>query len=115
MPIANQRDDQRWLITVTVTDPCSVDDISSVIDRQAAEDTWEYAAALRSAGSDGCVNRSRPPATSRASEGRRRRTRARPSGRRDPRPACMIPAGTDVHEIDQGVRHRRSVADRGAD
>ena len=43
MPIAYQRDDQRWLITVTVTEPCSVDDISSVIDRQAAEDTWEYA------------------------------------------------------------------------
>ena len=43
MPIAYQRDDQRWLITVTVTEPCTVDDISSVIDRQAAEDTWEYA------------------------------------------------------------------------
>ena len=43
MPIAYQRDDQRWLITVTVTEPCSVDNISSVIDRQAAEDTWEYA------------------------------------------------------------------------
>ena len=43
MPIAYQRDDQRWLITVTVTEPCTVNDISSVIDRQAAEDTWEYA------------------------------------------------------------------------
>jgi hypothetical protein len=43
MPIAYQRDDQRWLITVTVTEPCTVDDISSAIDRQAAEDTWEYA------------------------------------------------------------------------
>jgi len=43
MPIANQCHDQRRLITVTVTDPCSVDDISSVIDRQAVEDTWEYA------------------------------------------------------------------------
>jgi hypothetical protein len=43
MPIAYQRDDQRWLITVTVTEPCTVDDISSVIDRQEAEDTWEYA------------------------------------------------------------------------
>ena len=43
MPIAYQRDDQHWLITVTVTEPCSVDDISSVIDRQAAENTWEYA------------------------------------------------------------------------
>ena len=43
MPIAYQRDDQRRLITVTVTEPCSVDDISSVIDRQAGEGTWEYA------------------------------------------------------------------------
>ena len=43
MSIAYQRDDQRWLITVTVTEPCTVNDISSVIDRQAAEDTWEYA------------------------------------------------------------------------
>jgi hypothetical protein len=43
MPIAYQRDDQRWLITVTVTEPCTVDDISIVIERQAAEDTWEYA------------------------------------------------------------------------
>jgi hypothetical protein len=43
MPITYQRDGQRRLITVTVTEPCSVDDISSVIDRQAAEDTWEYA------------------------------------------------------------------------
>ena len=43
MPIAYQRDDQRRLITVTVTEPCSVDDIISVIDRQADEDTWEYA------------------------------------------------------------------------
>jgi hypothetical protein len=38
-----ERDDQRRLITVTVTEPYSVDDILSVIDRQAAEDTWEYA------------------------------------------------------------------------
>ena len=43
MPMTYQRDDQRWLITVTVTEPCTVNDISSVIDRQAAEDTWEYA------------------------------------------------------------------------
>ena len=43
MPIAYQRDDPRRLITVTVTEPCSVDDISSVIDRQASKDTWEYA------------------------------------------------------------------------
>jgi hypothetical protein len=43
MPILDQRDDQRRLITVTVTEPCSVDDISSVIDRHAGEGTWEYA------------------------------------------------------------------------
>jgi hypothetical protein len=43
MPIAYQRDDQRRLITVTVTGSCSADDISGVIDRQAGEDTWEYA------------------------------------------------------------------------
>ena len=43
MPIVYQRDDQRRLITVTVTEPWSVDDILGVIDRQAGEDTWEYA------------------------------------------------------------------------
>jgi hypothetical protein len=43
MPIVYQRDDQLRLIIVTVTEPCSVDDISSVIDRQSDDDTWEYA------------------------------------------------------------------------
>jgi hypothetical protein len=43
MPIAYERDDPRQMIVVTVTDPYSVDDILSVIDRQAAENTWEYA------------------------------------------------------------------------
>jgi hypothetical protein len=43
MPIVYERDDQRQLITVTVSDPYSVDDILGVIDRQAAEDTWGYA------------------------------------------------------------------------
>jgi hypothetical protein len=43
MPTAYDRDDQRRLITVTVTDPYSADDILSAIDRQAAEDTWAYA------------------------------------------------------------------------
>jgi hypothetical protein len=43
MPIAYQRNDQRRLITVTVTEPCSVDDIASAIDLQVGEDTWEYA------------------------------------------------------------------------
>jgi hypothetical protein len=43
MPITYQRDDQRRLITVTVSGPWSADDISGVIDRQAEEDTWEHA------------------------------------------------------------------------
>jgi len=43
VPIAYQRDDERRLITVTVTEPYSFDDILGVIDRQAAEDTWSYA------------------------------------------------------------------------
>jgi hypothetical protein len=43
MPIAYQRDNQRRLITVTVTEPWSVDDIIGVVDRQASEGTWEYA------------------------------------------------------------------------
>ena len=43
MPIAYERDDQRRLITVAVTEPYSVGDILSAIDRQAAEDTWAYA------------------------------------------------------------------------
>jgi hypothetical protein len=43
MPIAYERDDQRRLITVTVTEPYSLDDIRGVIDRQAGEDTWGYA------------------------------------------------------------------------
>ena len=44
MPIEYERDDQCRLITATVTEPYSGDDILSVIDRQAAEDTWGYAA-----------------------------------------------------------------------
>jgi hypothetical protein len=43
MPVTYLRDDQRRLITVTVTDPYSLGDLLSVIDRQAAEDTWAYA------------------------------------------------------------------------
>jgi hypothetical protein len=43
MLITYERDDQRRLITVTLSDPYSVDDILRIIDRQAAEDTWEYA------------------------------------------------------------------------
>jgi hypothetical protein len=43
MPITYERDDQRRLITVTVTEPFALDDMLGAIDRQAAEDTWEYA------------------------------------------------------------------------
>jgi hypothetical protein len=43
MPIAYVRDDQGRLITVTVTEPYSLGDLLSVLDRQAGEDTWEYA------------------------------------------------------------------------
>jgi hypothetical protein len=43
VPIAYERDDERRLITATVTDPYSVEDILGVIDRQMAEDTWGYA------------------------------------------------------------------------
>jgi hypothetical protein len=43
MPVMYERDDERLLITVTVTEPYPVDDILSAIDRQASEGTWEYA------------------------------------------------------------------------
>jgi hypothetical protein len=43
MPILYERDDQRRLIIATITEPYSVDDVLSVIDRQATEDTWQYA------------------------------------------------------------------------
>jgi hypothetical protein len=43
VPVAFLHDDQRRLMTVTVTEPCSVDDILGEIDRQSGEDTWEYA------------------------------------------------------------------------
>ena len=43
MPILYLSDDPRRLITVTVTEPYSVNDILSAIDRQAFEGRWEYA------------------------------------------------------------------------
>ena len=43
MPTTYGRDDQRRLITVTVTEPYSIDEIISAIDRQVAEDAWAYA------------------------------------------------------------------------
>jgi hypothetical protein len=43
MPIEYERDDPHRLIAVTVTEPYTVADILSVIDRQMADDTWGYA------------------------------------------------------------------------
>jgi hypothetical protein len=43
MTVSYDRDDRRRLITVTVAEPYSVDDFISAIDRQSAEDTWDYA------------------------------------------------------------------------
>ena len=43
MPVTHERDDARRLIIVRITDPYDGADILGVIDRQAAEDTWEYA------------------------------------------------------------------------
>jgi hypothetical protein len=43
MPHTYERDDDRRLITVKLIEPSSVDDILSAVERQAAEDTWEYA------------------------------------------------------------------------
>jgi hypothetical protein len=43
MPTTYVRDDERRLITVTVTEPYAVEDILRSIERQAAEDTWDYA------------------------------------------------------------------------
>jgi hypothetical protein len=43
MPIEYQRDDRRHLITVTLTEPYSFDELLNQTDRQWAEHTWEYA------------------------------------------------------------------------
>jgi hypothetical protein len=43
MPIAYERDNDRRLITATLTEPSSLADFVSVVERQAAEDTWDYA------------------------------------------------------------------------
>ena len=43
MPVTHERDDARRLITVKVTDPYDRADILQVINRQASDDTWEYA------------------------------------------------------------------------
>jgi hypothetical protein len=43
MPIDYQRDDSRRLVTVTLTEPYTLDEILSQVDRQWAEHIWEYA------------------------------------------------------------------------
>ena len=43
MPVRWEQDDERCLITLTVSDPYTVDDIMAVVDRQAAAGVWEYA------------------------------------------------------------------------
>jgi hypothetical protein len=51
MPIEYRRDDSRRLITVTMTDPFTFDDLLSPTERQWAEQTWDYAALYDSRGS----------------------------------------------------------------
>ena len=43
MPIDYQRDDSRRLITVTVTEPFSLDELLALVDRQWAEGAWDHA------------------------------------------------------------------------
>jgi hypothetical protein len=43
MPTVYERDDERRLITVVITDPYTVGDMLNAIERQMAENTWEYA------------------------------------------------------------------------
>ena len=43
MPIAYHRDDRRRLVTVTLTEPFSLEELLQQTDRQWAEDTWEDA------------------------------------------------------------------------
>jgi hypothetical protein len=43
MPTIYERDDDRRLITLTITEPYAVEDVMSAIERQMADDTWEYA------------------------------------------------------------------------
>jgi hypothetical protein len=40
---AYDRDDGKRLITATVTEPISLQDLIDAVERQAAEDTWSYA------------------------------------------------------------------------
>ena len=42
MPIAISRDDEQRRLTVTVTDPWSVEEIAVAMDRQISERAWKY-------------------------------------------------------------------------
>jgi hypothetical protein len=44
MPIEYQRDDRRRLITVTITELCSFEELLNQTDPQWAENAWNYAA-----------------------------------------------------------------------
>jgi len=44
MPLDFEHDDQRRLVTITVTEPYSPEDLVAAIERLAHEDLWEYAA-----------------------------------------------------------------------
>jgi hypothetical protein len=43
MPVLYQTDDKRRLLTVSVSDPYTAEDVLAVVDRQASEGLWEYA------------------------------------------------------------------------
>jgi hypothetical protein len=43
VPVTADRDDERRRVTVTVTDPWSVEEIAVTMDQQLAEQTWAYA------------------------------------------------------------------------
>jgi hypothetical protein len=43
MPIDYHRDDSRRLITVTVTEPFSLDELLALVDRQWTEGAWDHA------------------------------------------------------------------------
>ena len=42
MPITYERDDERQRVIVTTIGIVGIDDLTAVIDRQAAEGTWQY-------------------------------------------------------------------------
>jgi hypothetical protein len=62
MPIEYHHQDQRRLTIVTVTGPCSIEDILGVLDRQAREHTWDYAVLydLRAAALDAAAHTDLP-------------------------------------------------------